>query len=112
MIISGGENVYPREIEAVLVQHPAVRDIAVIGLPDETWGEIVTAVVVGDELSDEELRAYLQERVAGYKVPRRWIRMDDLPRNVTGKVLKGELRAQLASRGGDGQATVRSRPAQ
>jgi acyl-CoA synthetase (AMP-forming)/AMP-acid ligase II len=98
MIISGGENVYPREVEAVLAQHPAVRDVAVIGLPDETWGQIVTAVVVGGEFSEEEMRAYLQERVAGYKVPRRWIRMDDLPRNVTGKVLKGELRAQLGSR--------------
>jgi len=96
MIISGGENVYPREVEAALTEHPAVREVAVIGLPDPKWGEVVTAVVVGDELPDEELQAYLRERLAGYKVPRRWVWVDDLPRNATGKLVKTTLRAQLS----------------
>lgn len=96
MVITGGENVYPREVEAVLSEHPAVRDVAVIGLPDPKWGEVVTAVVVGDETPDEELIAWLRERIAGYKVPRRYVWQEDLPRNVTGKVLKTTLRADLA----------------
>ena len=102
MVITGGENVYPREVEAVLSEHPAIREVAVIGLPDPKWGEIVTAVVVGDETLDEELVAWLRERIAGYKIPRRYVWADDLPRNVTGKVLKTTLRAEL------GEATAAS----
>ena len=97
MIITGGENVYPREVEAVLSEHPAVREVAVIGLPDPTWGEVVTAVVIGDETPDEELRSWLRERLAGYKIPRRYVWAEDLPRNVTGKVLKTTLRSELGS---------------
>ncbi|MGE3619445.1 MAG: class I adenylate-forming enzyme family protein [Acidimicrobiia bacterium] len=96
MIISGGENVYPREVEAVLAEHPAVPDVAVIGLPDERWGQLVVAVVAEGAPPDAELEAFLRERIAGYKVPRRWIRLPELPRNVTGKVLKAQLRADLS----------------
>lgn len=97
MIVSGGENVYPREVETVLVEHPAISEIAVVGVPDPLWGQVVTAVVVGSDLpADEALVAWSRERLASYKVPRRWVRVDELPRNVTGKVLKHELRAQLA----------------
>lgn len=95
MVVSGGENVYPREVERELLGHPDVADATVIGLPDAKWGEAVTAVVVGEHPSDEDLAAYLRERLAGYKVPRRWIRLDELPRNAGGKVLKGELRRTL-----------------
>ena len=96
MIISGGENVYPREVETVLVEHPGIVEVAVVGVPDPLWGHVVTAVVVGGDVPDDVLVAWARERLATYKVPRRWVRVDDLPRNVTGKVLKHELRAQLA----------------
>ena len=97
MIVSGGENVYPREVETVLVEHPAISDIAVLGVPDPLWGQVVTAVVVGAALpSDDALVAWSRERLASYKVPRRWVHAETLPRNVTGKVLKHELRARLA----------------
>jgi acyl-CoA synthetase (AMP-forming)/AMP-acid ligase II len=83
----------------VLAEHEQIDDVAVIGTPDETWGQIVTAVVVGERLpSDEELQAWAQERLAKYKIPRLWIRTEDLPRNATGKVLKHELRATFSSR--------------
>ncbi|MEV0185358.1 AMP-binding protein [Streptomyces sp. NPDC050625] len=95
MIITGGENVYPREVEAVLVTHPNIAEVAVVGAPDATWGEVVTAVVVGDPPADEELTAWARQRLAGYKVPRRWMRVDALPHNVTGKVLKHRLRGML-----------------
>src|SRR5882757_4301707 len=99
MIISGGENVYPVEIENVLSDHPAIADVAVIGLPDPRWGEQVTAVVVasaGRSLTLEELDAYCRTRLAGYKIPRRLVVMEDLPRTPSGKVLKHVLRDQLA----------------
>jgi acyl-CoA synthetase (AMP-forming)/AMP-acid ligase II len=98
MIISGGENVYPVEIENVLAEHPAIADIAVIGLPDQRWGEKVTAVVVaapGRSLTQEELDAYCRERLAGYKIPKHLVVLDDLPRTPSGKVLKHVLRDQL-----------------
>lgn len=97
MIITGGENVYPREVEAVLAEHPDVRDIAVVGTPDPRWGQVVTAVMVGKLSSEEELRAWTRERMAGYKVPRRWVQVDELPRNVTGKILKHRLRDMLST---------------
>lgn len=97
MIISGGENVYPREVEAALAEHPAMPDAAVIGMPDPKWGEIVTCVLREGAPPDEELNAWLRERVAGYKVPRRWFRVPELPRNATGKVLKVRLREQFSA---------------
>jgi acyl-CoA synthetase (AMP-forming)/AMP-acid ligase II len=96
MIISGGENVYPREVEAALMEHPEVREIAVVGVPDPRWGQIVAAVVVEPSPSDEELTAWARERLAGFKVPRQWVRVVALPRNATGQVLKHELRTMLA----------------
>ena len=95
MIISGGENVYPREVEAVLAELDGLREAAVIGLAHPRWGQEVTGVVPQDAPDDDTLDTFLRERIAGYKVPRRWIRVEEIPRNVTGKILKAELRAQL-----------------
>jgi acyl-CoA synthetase (AMP-forming)/AMP-acid ligase II len=95
MIVSGGENVYPREIEDVLFQHPAVADAAVIGIPDERWGETVKAVVVlreGASASEHELVDFCEGRLAGFKRPRSVDFIAALPRNPSGKVLKRELR--------------------
>jgi len=95
MIVSGGENVYPREIEDVLYQHPAVAEAAVIGVPDPKWGEIAKAVVVlkqGQSATAEELMQFCDGRLAGYKRPRSVDFVDALPRNPSGKVLKRELR--------------------
>ena len=97
MIISGGENVYPREVESVLAEHPAMIDAAVIGLPDPKWGEVVSCVLTENAPSAEELEAWLRERVAGYKIPRRWLRVPELPRTATGKVLKVQLRELFGS---------------
>jgi acyl-CoA synthetase (AMP-forming)/AMP-acid ligase II len=95
MIISGGENIYPREIEAALCAHPAMPDAAVIGLPDPKWGEVVSCVLKQDAPSEEDLETWLRARIAGYKIPRRWFRVAELPRNATGKILKFQLRKQL-----------------
>jgi long-chain acyl-CoA synthetase len=95
MIVSGGENVYPAEVENALMAHPGVADVAVIGVPDERWGETVKAVVVpaaGAEPSDAELLAWCRERLAGYKCPTSIDRVAAIPRNPSGKVLKTELR--------------------
>ena len=95
MIISGGENIYPAEIERVLAEHPALADVAVIGVPDERWGEVPKAVVVfraGMSVEPGELVDWCRERLAGYKVPKTVDIIDALPRNPTGKVLKRELR--------------------
>jgi acyl-CoA synthetase (AMP-forming)/AMP-acid ligase II len=100
MIISGGENGYPAEVESVLMGHPAVADVAVIGVPDDRWGETVKAVVVPSAERDDdrdalelELLAWSRERLAGYKCPTSvdWAEM--LPRNPSGKILKRDLRA-------------------
>jgi fatty-acyl-CoA synthase len=99
MIISGGENVYPAEVESVLFKHPAIAEIAVIGEPHETWGECVVAVAAlkpGRSLDLEELRAFAGESLARYKLPRRLEIMSALPRNTVGKVLKFELRKAIA----------------
>ncbi|MEL7370988.1 MAG: long-chain-fatty-acid--CoA ligase [Myxococcota bacterium] len=95
MIISGGENIYPAEIERVLVQHPAVREVAVIGVPSDKWVETPKAVVaLADETAtDEDLLDYCRARLAHYKCPTSFDRVEALPRNATGKVLKRELRA-------------------
>ncbi|MEA2295504.1 MAG: long-chain acyl-CoA synthetase [Solirubrobacteraceae bacterium] len=96
MIIRGGYNVYPREIEEVLYEHPAVSEVAVVGVPDDSLGEEVAAVVVlksGAEASADDLRAYARERVAAYKYPRRIWFSDELPKGPTGKILKREIKA-------------------
>jgi fatty-acyl-CoA synthase len=100
MIISGGENVYPAEVENVLFAHPAVKELAVIGVPDAVWGEAVCAVVVpwdpAAPPSLEDLRRFCDGRLARYKLPRRLVvRGDALPRNPTGKLLKSRLREAL-----------------
>lgn len=96
VIVSGGENVASREVEAVLHAHPAVEDVAVVGTADERWGERVCAIVVTREpISAHELVAHCRSRLAGFKVPRRIEFVDALPRNATGKVLKQRLRAEL-----------------
>lgn len=99
MIISGGINIYPREIEAVLMTHPSIADVAVIGVPDAHWGERLLAVVVpttSHAPSDEELTAHAASRLAGYKVPRNFQVVATLPRDPSGKLLKQRLRAQVA----------------
>jgi long-chain acyl-CoA synthetase len=97
MIITGGENVYGVEVEDALTSHPAVVEAAVIGAPDDRWGELVVAiVVVTKEVSAEELDRYCRDHLAGYKVPRRYVmREEPLPRSAAGKLLKRELRAAL-----------------
>ena len=102
MVISGGENVYPAEVESVLYKHDAISEVAVIGLPDDKWGEAVTAVAAlheGKELTLEELRAFAEPFLARYKLPLRLHVVDELPRNPAGKVLKFVLKEQLT--GGD-----------
>ena len=96
MIISGGVNIYPAEIEAVLIRHPAVQDVAVIGVPDEEFGESVKAFVEigpGATLAEGELAAFAREALASYKRPKSIDIVDELPRNTMGKILKRELRA-------------------
>jgi fatty-acyl-CoA synthase len=114
MFISGGVNVYPAEIEAELVSHPRVSDAAVVPVPDETWGEVGVAFVVG-EVAEEEVREYLAARIAKFKLPRRYVFLDALPRSPYGKVEKAKLREMLPVAGcrspeehptGNGQRTT------
>ncbi len=98
MIKSGGENVYPAEVENAILKHPAIADAAVIGLPDERWGEAVSAVVVaaaGHDLALEDLQAFARKELAGFKIPRRLELVDELPRNGAGKIQKHVLRAMF-----------------
>jgi fatty-acyl-CoA synthase len=98
MIIRGGENIYPREIEELLFTHPAVADIAVVGVTDDRWGEEVAAVVrraPGSDVDEVELRAYVRERIAPQKAPRRWAFVDEFPLTPSGKIQKYVLREQL-----------------
>jgi len=96
MIVTGAENVYPAEVEEVLAQHPGVAEVAVFGVPDERWGEIVTATVVrsATEVSAPELVEFARERLAGYKLPRSVHFVEELPKTATGKVSKQELRGR------------------
>src|SRR5581483_5685395 len=94
MVISGGEKVFPSEVEEVLAGHAGVAEVAVIGVPDEAFGQRLRACVVtrpGQSLGEEELRAYLKDRVARFKVPRDFVFLTELPRNALGKVLKKDL---------------------
>jgi fatty-acyl-CoA synthase len=106
MIITGGENVYPIEVEQVLHRHPGIADVAVIGVGDPEWGETVVAVVVPEEsgLDPAEVIGFARERIAHFKAPRRVELVDELPRNATGKLLKRALRERFS-----GQATAVSR---
>ena len=95
MIVSGGENIYPAEIESVLFGHDAVADVAVIGVPDDKWGETVKAVVVpkpGVKVDERDIMDFCQGKIAGFKRPRSVDFIDELPRNPTGKILKRVLR--------------------
>ena len=97
MIISGGENIYPREIEEVLIQHEAVREVAVIGVPDPQWGEAIKAVVArlpGQTATEEELISFCKNNIASYKKPKSIDFVDELPKNNYGKILKRDLRAK------------------
>jgi O-succinylbenzoic acid--CoA ligase len=96
VIVSGGENVYPAEVEAVLASHPDVADAGVFALPDATWGQAVAAVVClrpGAAVDEDRLRAYCRERLAGFKLPKRIYFAETIPRNAAGKLLRRELRA-------------------
>lgn len=102
LIISGGENIYPSEVESVLGAHPSVKDVAVIGVPDEKWGETVRAVIVlheGQHVLQAEMLDYCRDRLAGYKRPRSvmFIADTEMPRTATGKILHRKLREQLGA---------------
>jgi fatty-acyl-CoA synthase len=101
MIVSGGENIYPREIEEVLYHHPKIQDAAIIGVPDPTWGESVKAFVVlkkGETMKEEEVIEYCKKYLASYKKPRSVEFVEDLPRNPSGKVLKKVLKEKCHNR--------------
>ena len=99
MIISGGENIYPAEIENVILGHASVKEVAVIGLPDEKWGEIACAIIVADQAQAgaEQILAHCESRLARYKLPKKFIFVEAIPRNPAGKVLKRVLRDQYAA---------------
>ena len=107
LIICGGENVYPAEVEAVLVAHPSVEDAGVIGMPDAEWGQVVAAAVrprPGVRLTEADVQIFCRDRLAGYKIPRRVWFVDDLPRSPSGKLIRRMLRDQVpASAGGAGE---------
>jgi fatty-acyl-CoA synthase len=101
MIIRGGENIYPREIEDALLRHPGVAEVAVIGLPDERWGEIVTAVVrvrAGASAEPEALHTHCRAKLAPHKTPARWEVVESFPLTLSGKIQKYQLRAMLAGK--------------
>jgi long-chain acyl-CoA synthetase len=96
MIVSGGENVYPAEVENALMKHPAIQDVAVIGIPDDRWGEVPLAIVVrkpGVEVTEDDIVAFGRTQLAGFKTPKKVAWADALPRNPSGKILKKDLRA-------------------
>ena len=95
VIITGGENVSSIEVEDLVFSHPAVAEVAVIGVPDDKWGEMVTALVVvgeGEQVTEEEIIAHCRGRIAGYKIPKRIEFRDELARTATGKIQKFKLR--------------------
>jgi fatty-acyl-CoA synthase len=97
MFISGGENVYPAEVEDVLHAHAGVEDVAVVGVPDERWGEIGVAFVVARDVTDDELIAFCRERLARFKVPKSVRFVESIPRNSMGKIQKAELRTEVTA---------------
>jgi fatty-acyl-CoA synthase len=100
VIVRGGENLSPGEIESVLLEHPAVTDAAVVGIPHEEWGEQVVAAVVlrgGDAVSEEALRAHVRDRLRSARTPERIAFCDELPYNETGKLLRRVLRDELST---------------
>jgi fatty-acyl-CoA synthase len=102
MYISGGSNVYPREIEEKILTHPAVAEVAILGVPDRTWGEVGVAVCVRRpqaEVGESELLAWMEGKVARYKIPKRVFFWEALPRSAYGKITKKDIRAELESRG-------------
>jgi acyl-CoA synthetase (AMP-forming)/AMP-acid ligase II len=97
MIITGGENVYPAEVENILYKHPAVGQTAVIGTKDEKWGETVTALIVkkaDSEINEESIKSFCKTEIAGYKVPKKVFFVESLPMSASGKLLKYKLREQ------------------
>ncbi len=100
LIISGGVNIYPREVEEALLAHPAVREVSVVGLPDPEWGEQVVACVVAEPgTTAEELEAHCLRQIARFKRPKRWVFLEALPKSAYGKILKRELRERLLAPG-------------
>jgi len=100
MIIRGGVNIYPAEVEAVLSEMPGIRDVAVVGRPDSHWGETVAAFVVLEpdaSLDQEAVQAFCADKMANYKIPERVLFRSEIPRTPTGKVLKRDLRAELGA---------------
>jgi long-chain acyl-CoA synthetase len=101
MIITGGENVYPREVEELLYTRPEVQECAVVGLPDKDWGERVTAFIVprkDQQIDSSMLKSYLKGNLAAFKVPKEFIVVDELPKNNAGKLLKREIRKQYRAK--------------
>ena len=105
MYISGGSNIYPREIEEKLLTHPSVSEVAIFGIPDETWGEIGVAVVAldaGEDVETAELEAFLKDKIASYKMPRQFHIWDEIPKSGYGKMAKRLVRAELERRQSEG----------
>ena len=101
MVVSGGENIYTAEVEAVLHQHPGVAEAAVIGVPDDTFGEALVAVIVteaGANLTPEEIIGHCRGKIGGYKIPRRIEQVEAMPKSALGKILKTELRKKFGDR--------------
>lgn len=97
VIISGGTNVYPREVEEVLLHHPSINEVSVVGLEDENWGEIVTAHIVlksPETINEEELKNWCKSFIASFKVPKKYFFYDELPKSSYGKIIKAQLRKQ------------------
>jgi long-chain acyl-CoA synthetase len=98
LIITGGENVYPREVEEQLYTRPEVEECSVIGLPDKEWGERVAAFIVtkqGQTVVPEQLKSFLKERLSPFKVPKQFVTVKELPKSPAGKILKRELKKQV-----------------
>ena len=102
MIVTGGVNVYPREIEEIIATFPTVHEVAVVGLPDDKWGESITAIVVprpGQEIDMTALQLHVEPYLSSFKVPRRWEVSEGLPRNASGKIVKRDVVARIAEQG-------------
>jgi acyl-CoA synthetase (AMP-forming)/AMP-acid ligase II len=115
MYISGGSNVHPRDIEEKLLAHADVAEAAVLGMPHPKWGEVGVVVWVpraGADVTEADLRAWLEPRLARYKLPRHFVRWDELPKSGYGKIVKRTIRERLVSEGwtADGGATDSTRP--